>query len=315
MKIEQQVSAFRPRQPKIRFGPSGIHIFERASGINLLVDEIIPPLAKWAMVPRQVSIALTNACDLDCPYCFAPKTRATLPFDRVVSWLNELDANGTLGVGFGGGEPTLYRRFIDLCAYATNHTNLAVTFTTHGHHLEDAFLAALNGKVHFIRVSMDGIGATYERLRGRPFKSLEKRLDAIGKIMRFGINYVVNADTLNDIENAAIFAERVGASEFLLLPEQPVKGRAKLTDNTANALRAWVSQYAGGLRLAVSENGADGMPTCDPLPNETGLQAYAHIDANGVLKRTSFDCEGVDIGGGNILSALRQLKQLTEITK
>ena len=54
------------------------------------------------------------------------------------------------------------------------------------------------------------------------------------------------------------------------------------------------------------------MPTCDPLPNETGLQAYAHIDANGFLKRTSFDAEGVHIGSKNLLSALHQLKQLTE---
>jgi hypothetical protein len=56
-----------------------------------------------------------------------------------------VDVNGTIGVGFGGGEPTRYRRFVELCAYSTLNTGLAVTFTTH-----DGLLK-LKGNVHFIR--------------------------------------------------------------------------------------------------------------------------------------------------------------------
>jgi hypothetical protein len=90
---------------KVRLGPDGIHLYGRGSGANLLIGEIVPPRSMWAAAPRQVSIALTNSCDLACSYCFAPKTHASLAFDRIVSWLKELDANGTIGVGFGGGEP------------------------------------------------------------------------------------------------------------------------------------------------------------------------------------------------------------------
>lgn len=305
--------SLRRRKPKVRLGPSGTHLFDRTSGANLLIDELIPPEADWAIAPRQVSIALTNTCDLDCPYCFASKTHASLAFDLVASWLNELDANGTLGVGFGGGEPTLYPRFDGICAYAANNTGLAVTFTTHGHHLNDTFLAALRGNVHFIRVSMDGIGATYERLRNRPFDALQRRLDAIKRTVPFGINYVVNEDTLPDIAIAAAFAENAGASEFLLLPERPAKGRPGLTADTANTLRMWVKRYSGSLRLAVSEADSEGMPTCNPLQHETGLRAYAHIDANGVLKRTSFDNQGVTITSDGISPALRELNQDTRV--
>jgi MoaA/NifB/PqqE/SkfB family radical SAM enzyme len=254
---------------KMRLGPSGIYLFGRSSGLNLLIDEFIPPVATWAAAPRQVSIALTNACDLACSYCFAPKTPATLAFDRVAAWLDELDSNGTIGVGFGGGEPTLYRRFAELCVHASRNTGLAVTFTTHGHHLDDALLGRLKGNIHFIRVSMDGIGATYERLRGRSFKALEQRLAAIREITPFGINYVVNSDTVSEIDTATVFAEKAGASEFLILPEQPVNGHGGITDATANALRAWVGRYTGQMRLAVSETSADGLPTCNPLQSET----------------------------------------------
>ena len=198
---------------KVRLGPDGIHLFARGSGANLLIGEILPPRSMWAAAPRQVSIALTNTCDLACAYCFAPKTHASLAFDHIVSWLDELDANGTLGVGFGGGEPTLYRRFAELCAHTFRNTGLAVTFTTHGHHLDDTLLAQLKGNVHFIRISMDGIGPTYERLRGRSFEVLARRLTAVKKTAPFGINYVVNSCTLPDIDSAAVFAEQ-SAKEF-----------------------------------------------------------------------------------------------------
>jgi len=293
---------------KMRLGPDGIHLFARASGVNLLIGEIVPPESMWATAPRQVSIALTNTCDLSCPYCFAPKTHASLDFDRIVSWLNELDANGTIGVGFGGGEPTLYRRFAELCAHASKNTCLAVTFTTHGHHLDQAILAQLKGNVHFVRVSMDGIGPTYERLRGRSFAGLARRLTALKEIAPFGINYVVNSCTMPDIDAAAEFAERAGASEFLLLPEQAVNGLGGIANQTAQKLREWVESYSGGMRLAVSEKGADGLPTSDPFENETGLLAYAHIDAAGVLKQTSYALHGVPIDSRGILLAMAELR-------
>src|SRR5688572_26068527 len=94
---------------KIRAGPDGIQMFDRVTGLNVLLDEVSVPSASWAQAPRYISMALTNACDLACPYCYAPKDPAILDFERVVTWLHELDEHGCLGVGFGGGEPTLYR--------------------------------------------------------------------------------------------------------------------------------------------------------------------------------------------------------------
>jgi hypothetical protein len=138
---------------KIRAKPPGLHLFSRTTGLNVLIDEVMVPCHLWAKAPAQVSIALTNACDPACCHCYAPKKHAVLDFADVTTWLDELDANDCIGVGFGGGEPTLYPRLIELCSYAAEKTRLAVTMTTHGHHLRDSLIAALSGKVHFIRVS------------------------------------------------------------------------------------------------------------------------------------------------------------------
>jgi hypothetical protein len=183
-----------------------------------------------------------------------------------------------------------------------------VTFTTHAHHLTDASAASLAGNVHFVRVSMDGVGHTYEALRGRDFEALRRRFGTISTLAPFGINFVVNARTLPDLDAATELAADVGAGQFLLLPEQPVRGKGGIDDYTMRALQCWVKRCRGTVPLAVSEVGAEDLPTCDPLTSESGLRAYAHVDASGVLKRTSFDSDGVVIGDMGVMEALSVLQ-------
>jgi hypothetical protein len=61
--------------------------------------------------------------------------------------------------------------------------------------------------------------------------------------------------------------------------------------------------------LAVSAAGSDSMPVCEPLPNEKPLEAYAHIDANGILKRSSYDKSGTSIREAGIMAALATLRK------
>ena len=179
-----------------------------------------------------------------------------------------------------------------------------MTFTTHGHHLDEHLAADLSGHVNFIRVSMDGVGATYEALRGKRFVDLQNRLSIVRQLAPFGINYVVNSRTVADLDAAVAFATEQGAVEFLLLPEQPVRGTGGIERTTADNLSAWVNVYDGPVRLSVSEDGTAGIPTCDPLVAEGGLRSYAHIDAQGKLKRSSYDAVGISIGPGGILNSL-----------
>ena len=308
----------RPMQPprkslvfrKIRSGPSGLHIFDRTTGLNVLLDEVKVPEAFWSRAPRHISVALTNACELSCPYCYAPKKPAALGFKRLAEWLAELDDHGCLGVGFGGGEPTLHPRFADICQYAAKSTGLAVTFTTHGHNLSDHLLDTLKGNVHFVRVSMDGVGATYEALRGRSFPSFVDRIKQAGELAPFGINYVVNRRTVADLDAAIDLAIHTGATELLLLPEQPVNGRGGIDDATAQTLRGWIVRYRGPIPITMSEAGVDGINVADPFSGEHVLRSYAHIDAQGILKSTSFDNGGQTIGEGSVIRALDRLGSL-----
>ena len=67
---------------KVRAGPAGIHVFDRATGTNLLIDEARVPPTMWSPTPRSVSVALTNACDLFRGRRSAIRTRRCTSFRR-----------------------------------------------------------------------------------------------------------------------------------------------------------------------------------------------------------------------------------------
>ena len=293
---------------KIRRGPDGIHLFDRKTGTNILLDEQIPQSSSWTTCPRQVSIALTNACDLKCTHCYAPKQSARLHKERIKQWMAELDNAGCFGIGFGGGEPTLHQDLAELCEFGEQQTGLAISLTTHGHTLSEELICHLETCVNFMRVSMDGVGPTYEGIRGRSFEDLKQNLNSLKGRIPFGINYVVNHSTIGDLSSVVKVAEACGATEMLLLPEEPVGLGKKIDAVTLKRLRTWIVNYQGNVRLSISADYKNIVDSLIALENEPDYLAFAHIDANGVLRRTSFDKEGCDIGNDGVLAAFSSLR-------
>ena len=294
---------------KKRIGPDGIHFFDRCTGLNILIDEVLPPENKWSQAPRQISIALTNVCDLHCDFCYAPKVKASLQLDQLKKWIKDLDQLGTLGIGFGGGEPTLYPHFSKICEYTANETDLAVTFTTHGHRLTDTLLADLKGNVHFIRISIDGVGATYEKFRGRKFDKLIERIERARQITSLGFNVVINDLTIQELDKVTEIAEKFDISEVLLLPQQATETVKGLSKDSYEQMTKWIEGYGGETRLTISDIGLESNFICNPLSRESGLNAYAHIDALGFLKASSYSNIGQQIGEKSILDVLQLLRE------
>jgi len=294
---------------KKRISANGIHFFDRFTGLNILIDEVIPPENEWSQAPRQVSVALTNVCDLHCEFCYAPKVKASLQLDQLKRWIKELDQLGTLGIGFGGGEPTLYPHFSEICKYTANETELAVTFTTHGHRLTDTLLSNLKGNVHFIRISIDGVGQTYEGFRGRKFDKLIERIERAREISSLGFNIVINDSTIQDLDQVTEIARKFDISEVLLLPQQATQNVKGLSKDSYEKMKIWITGYSGETRLTISDIGLESNFICNPLLMETGLNAYAHIDALGLLKSSSYSNIGQQIGDKSILNTLQLLKE------
>ncbi len=292
---------------KIRRGPDGVHLFDRKTGSNILLDEYVPSFSYWTKCPRQVSIALTNTCNLHCRHCYAPKQSARLAKEQVKQWMLELDKAGCFGIGFGGGEPTLHPNLVELCEFGQQETGLAISLTTHGHTLSESLIGQLEHAVNFIRVSMDGVGATYERIRGRSFEKLMQNLTLLKGRIPYGINYVVNQYTIDDLSEAVRFVEASGADELLLLPEEPIGLGKKIDGTTLERLQTWVACYKGSIRLSISSSYRDMVDSLIALEKEPDYLAFAHIDANGQFKLTSFEQWGYVIGKAGVLTEFAKL--------
>jgi MoaA/NifB/PqqE/SkfB family radical SAM enzyme len=266
---------------KIRKEARGIHVYDRVTGVHVLVDERPVPVEECDEGPAVLSVALTNACDLECDFCYAPKTPHALGAADVLDWCVQADKLGTLEVAFGGGEPTLYRPLAELCRTIWSSTGLGISITSHGHHLSRGLVDRLTGTISVLRVSVDAPEPTYSAIRGRSFERVEQNLEYVRGRIPFGINTVVNDQTVSALEPLAARIMEWGATDWLLLPEV-----------SRGVVTADATQFLGGPFLFLA--GAD--------------FDYAHISADGFARLCSYSTGGVSLRDTQLAAAFRQLR-------
>lgn len=292
---------------KTRATPEGYLCFERRTGLNILFDELKP--TEFSKGPAMVSFAITNTCNLRCPHCFVQKGASMLDLSRLKQWFQELDAIDCLGVGLGGGEPMLHPDFATICEFVHQQTGMACTITTNATLLSDELMETVSQDIDFCRISMDGWGETHQKLRGVSFDSLTSRLEKAAKAMSVGVNYLVNADTVHDLPRVVPLLESFGVLELLLLPEIGPDRKRSVTAGTMAELGEWIESYGGPMRIRASESACDSsFPAVFP-PGDRLLDQYVHVDADGVLKSTSYASTGIPIGEGSFLCAFERLKK------
>jgi hypothetical protein len=163
--------------------------FDRETGANeLWTGEQTAHLRQQA--PRVLQVAVTNACNKSCSFCYRPIDAAsTWTFDELMSLARFADRWGVLELAFGGGEPTVLLRFVDLMRAIWSETGLCPSFTTNGSRLTSALLRALRGSYGQIQLSIyddDDYLAVIERL--------------VDERARFGLNYLVTPARLPMLE-------------------------------------------------------------------------------------------------------------------
>lgn len=181
-------------------------LFDRESGLTVIADG--PETAHLRQrAPRMVQMAITNACNLSCAFCYrdeAPRSAWTV--ESAMELLSGLDAEGVLEVAFGGGEPLVFRRFATLLSRVHAETRLAASFTTNGVLLDRALLRAIEGRFGMIRLSMYG---------ETPFWDRVTLLAAEGA--RFGVNVIVWPERLPHLSALAFELLERGCTDILFL--------------------------------------------------------------------------------------------------
>ena len=295
---------------KLRIEQRGLHYYDRVSGYHVLLDEVKPPAETLSKAPSLVSIALTNICDLACSFCYAPKTKDYLPIERVTDWCAQLDELGTFEIAFGGGEPTLYPQLRELCQQVWRNTQLGISITTHGQHLDADLCRTLSGNISTVRVSVDSIEDTYSAIRGRSFSTVKKNIVTALNFFPVAVNTVVNAVTLPRLPELAAVLENLGVRDWLLLPETD-RGNFTLTSEQWERLDSFIWEQRYHFQLGVTFEARPFLPQSPFLFDDEPAKDYVHISADGFLRESSYARGGIDLQRTTLSDGLSQLLAMT----
>jgi MoaA/NifB/PqqE/SkfB family radical SAM enzyme len=181
-------------------------LFDRNSGLNVLLEGEETAHFK-RIAPRTLLIAVTNACNLACSFCYRDLSLPSVwRYETLLDFCQQADQWGVLEVAFGGGEPTIFPEWGQFINELYDSTQLAVNFTTNGIRLTHEFLKQIAGKYGQIRVSL------YE---DNHWADTITRL--AGESARFGVNWLVHPGELEVIETKFMRLLMLGVRDFLLL--------------------------------------------------------------------------------------------------
>jgi len=175
--------------------------------------------------PLEAHLQLTNRCDAGCTGCYTGASPDGAANEwGLVEWsaaIDQLADAGVFHVALGGGESTVLPWLGELADHARRR-GIVPNLTTSGLANLDRLLA-ITDRFGQINVSLDGIGATYARVRGFDgFARADAAIRALRRVKReVGINVVVTRHNFAELDRLFAYAAARRLSEIELLRFKP----------------------------------------------------------------------------------------------
>ncbi len=182
--------------------------------------------------PQRLSVELANICNLHCSYCFRADDNLYSPHAEFFSLellrrvITEARTTANITrINFTGGEPTLHPAFAETLQ-SIGEAGLTASFVTNGWHFERVWpaLQANRTALSHVAFSLDGVTReTHDRWRGKG--SFDRLVRAFSRCymskLPFGIKIVIRRDLVDQLEQIAIFAARMGAASLHFVHVMP----------------------------------------------------------------------------------------------
>jgi MoaA/NifB/PqqE/SkfB family radical SAM enzyme len=247
--------------------------------------------------PPRISIELTDICNLHCSYCLRDEEalygHAANFFSLTLLERVLLEATETLGITnliFTGGEPSLHPKFSEVLALAKAH-GVKVSFVTNGWNFEKLWPLLLEHRetIDHIAFSIDGITvAEHDKWRGQgSFVRLIRAFSRCHKAkLPFVLKIGIRRDTMDQLEQIAMFAARVGASvlsfSHLLPTSAQLDAQSALSLEERTTAEKEIATLAGIFRMKIGIDvgyyNIDTHAPCSPLKGTS-----CNIDYRGRL--------------------------------
>ena len=184
--------------------------------------------------PLEAHLQLTNRCDAGCRGCYTGASpdgaRGEWGLAEWMRAIDELADAGVFHVALGGGESAVLPWLGELADHARRR-GIVPNLTTSGLAGVDR-LVAIAGRFGQINVSLDGLGASYARVRGFDgFARADAAIRALRRVKReVGINVVVTRDSFDELDRLFGYAAEHRLSEVELLRFKPSGRGARAYD-------------------------------------------------------------------------------------
>ena len=172
------------------------------------------PVVIWNLIRR---------CNLSCLHCYSISSDKDFPnelsTDEVLVVMRDLRAFGVPALILSGGEPLLRRDLFEIAAHA-RQMRFYVGLSTNGTLIDDALARRIAAaRFDYVGISLDGIGATHDRFRGKPgaFDASVggmRRLMALG--IKVGVRFTITRDNAEELPALLRFVEDEGVDKFYL---------------------------------------------------------------------------------------------------
>lgn len=277
---------------------SGLHHYDRVSGMHVLLDAVPLHLDVAAKTgPRHLSLKLTDDCNLKCPYCYTRKGSQYITGDMVAAVAAAADELQVLDLTLGGGEPTMHPEFPQFAKRLWSNHTFGLSVTTNG--LLPKPLIAAAPYLSSVRVSIDNMR--------KPLTDITVELILqLSDSTHVGVNLLVPPGNQDWIGDALRRLDSAGAADVLILPEHD-RGIFRLSPAEWASLDHIVSDF-GSIAFSITAGARrySSLPTLDTSHPDEFL--FAHIDTHGGIHEYSW---GPEIASGTttgeLVASLRQI--------
>jgi MoaA/NifB/PqqE/SkfB family radical SAM enzyme len=249
---------------------------------------------------KKLVIELTNACNLDCEYCFKKAGTSYLDIALLQRLLEEARSWGASKVTYTGGEVSLHPRFDDVL-HRTQALDYRYAVVTNGWHFSRLLppLIQTRGALKHIFFSLDSVSEPqHDKVRGKG--SYTRVMRAAGSCVEhklpFSFLVVVNQRNYHEMKSLGRLAARIGASGITfghMLPTSPgLDERLSLANEKRRMAEAEARKLREDLGIAVSFSASETTDTCvscEPLAGQ-----MVSIDCRGFV---SLCCQLADYRG------------------
>jgi len=161
--------------------------------------------------PLDAHFAITTRCNMFCKGCYNTREdddQKDIPLDRAKAVIDKLSALGVFSLSFGGGEPTLHPRILEIAEYARQKQVLP-NMTTNGLTMTEQFAkeCSVFGNVHFSIHKLQDMNHV--------FQAINIYRKATGK--KPGLNLLLTTETLPHLDDILTSARTAGIKKVLFL--------------------------------------------------------------------------------------------------